>query len=137
MPGELDLGKLLRTMEPVLHGEEFVFCSLAEDELAGVGARAVGMFREPEGITLILRRADAERAGIAFTFLCRMITLRVHSSLEAVGFLAAVAAALAKYRIAVNAVSGYHHDHLFVPVGHEERAMQALRELEGEASQRS
>ena len=137
MPPEQDLGTLLRTMEPVLHEEEFVFCSVAEDELAGVDARAVGMFREPEGITLILRRADAERAGIAFTFPCRMITLRVHSSLEAVGFLAAVAAELARNGIAVNAVSAYHHDHLFVRVGQEEGAMQALRELEGEASKRS
>ena len=44
-----------------------------------------------------------------------MITLDVHSSLESVGFLAAVSARLAAAGIPCNAVSAFHHDHLFVP----------------------
>jgi hypothetical protein len=43
-----------------------------------------------------------------------MITLNVYSSLEAVGFIAAVGAKLNK--IGVNPVSGFFHDHCFVPV---------------------
>ena len=56
-----------------------------------------------------------------------MITLSVHSSLEAVGFLAAITARLANAGISVNAVSAFHHDHLFVP---EHRASEALRLLQ-------
>ena len=57
---------------------------------------------------------------------CRMITLDVHSALDAIGFLAAVATLLAKAGISVNAVSAYYHDHLFVP---REKADEAMRLL--------
>jgi hypothetical protein len=86
----------------------------------------VCVFREAEGCTLILRRGEAERLGLAFIYPCRMITLTVHSSLDAVGLLARVSALLAERGISVNAVSAYYHDHLFVPV---ERAEEALRAL--------
>ncbi len=47
-------------------------------------------FIEREGTTLILAENQAKAAGLAGTFRCRMITLDIHSSLEAVGFLAAI-----------------------------------------------
>ena len=56
-----------------------------------------------------------------------MITLEVQSDLTAVGFVAAVARALADAGIPANAVAAYNHDHLFVPA---ERADAALRTLE-------
>jgi hypothetical protein len=59
-----------------------------------------------------------------------MITLEIHSSLEAVGFLAAITARLAEAGMGVNPVSAFHHDHLFVPA---ERAAEALRILEAVA----
>lgn len=55
-----------------------------------------------------------------------MITLTVHSNLNAVGFLAAVAAKLAEHQISVNVVSAFYHDHLFVPDEKAEQAMQIL-----------
>ena len=58
-----------------------------------------------------------------------MITLEVASSLEAIGFLAAITAALARAGIAVNPVSAFHHDHLFVPEGHADEAMAILRAM--------
>jgi hypothetical protein len=60
-----------------------------------------------------------------------LITLTVHSSLDGVGFLAAVTARLADAGIAVNAVSAFYHDHLFVP---ESRAEQALRLLQNNSA---
>jgi hypothetical protein len=62
-----------------------------------------------------------------------MITLEVNSSLEAVGFMAVVAGKLAERGIGVNPVSGFWHDHCFVPLGREEEAMEALGELAEEA----
>ena len=53
--------------------------------------------------------------------------LEIHSSLEAVGFLAAILPPLAAAGIGVNPVSAFHHDHLFVP---EQRAAEALAILE-------
>ena len=122
MPGQTNLEELLRDLNPVLDTDEFVFCSVPE-----IAGHPVCVFHEREGITLVLRRAEAERLGLAFAFPCRMITLNVHSSLEAVGLLAAITAALAARGISVNAVSAYYHDHLFVPAGRAEEALEAIR----------
>jgi len=59
-----------------------------------------------------------------------MLTLAVHSSLEAVGFIAVLSRALAGAGVACNVVSGYHHDHVFVAV---EKADEAVAVLEGVA----
>ena len=58
-----------------------------------------------------------------------MITLNIHSSLEAVGFMARIASELAKHDMCVNPVSGFFHDHLFVPDGREDDAMTVLHEM--------
>ncbi|MFG0293701.1 MAG: ACT domain-containing protein [Phycisphaerales bacterium JB050] len=126
MRGEERLNTLLRTLRTSLVDGVFVFASVPSDEIPpGVAARMV--FQEAEGTTLVLLRQDAIDAGLAHEFPCRMITLDVHSSLEAVGFMARVASALAEYDIAVNPVSGFYHDHLFVP---EDRVTDALGVLE-------
>jgi hypothetical protein len=54
--------------------------------------RPILTFRERAGTTLVVRREEAERLGLAYQFASRLITLTVHSSLEAVGFLAAITA---------------------------------------------
>ena len=69
--------------------------------------------------------------GLAGTYPCKMISLSVHSSLTAVGFLAAITARLAERGISVNPVSGFYHDHLFVP---EDRADEAMDILSGFAA---
>jgi hypothetical protein len=120
MPGETDLETLLRSMRPVLRDGEFVFCTTTAPPAP---VTPLGRFTEDEGVTLILRRADADGAGLAYDHVWRMITLTVHSSLAAVGLLAAVTARLAAAGISVNAVSAFHHDHLFVPTA---RAAEAL-----------
>lgn len=56
----------------------------------------------------------------------------VHSSLEAVGFMPILTGALAKWGIGCNPVSGFFHDHLFVPVERGEEAVGVLGELVAE-----
>jgi hypothetical protein len=124
MAGETDLDTLLENIEPHLEPGEFVYCTAPQPT-----GEPVCVFRETEGFTLILRRAEAERLGLAYTYPCRMITLTVHSSLEAVGLLACVASVLAERGISVNVVSAYYHDHLFVPVERAEEAVAALKVL--------
>jgi hypothetical protein len=80
-------------------------------------------------VTLVLRREDAESAGLSYQFVARLITLTVHSSLDAVGFLAAITARLAEAGIAVNAVSAFHHDHLFVPEHRAEEALAVMKNM--------
>lgn len=122
-----DLSVLLATMDPLLHGEPYVYTT---------GARlpdcpVVVTVAEDEGLTAVVRRPDADRLGLAYDYVAAMITLRVHSALEAVGLTAAVATALAGEQISCNVVAGFHHDHLFVAWDDRERALGVLRRLAG------
>jgi hypothetical protein len=127
MPGERNLKTLLQNMKPEMHEGVFVFCSLSLDEEIPATLRPVHIFREREGTAFIVRREEAEAAGLPYQFASRLITLTVHSSLEAIGFLAAITGRLAEAGISVNAVSAFYHDHLFVP---EHRAEEALHHLQ-------
>ncbi|MEM7179096.1 MAG: ACT domain-containing protein [Pseudomonadota bacterium] len=131
MTGEMNLENLIAGMDPVLAEGTFVFATLPDATAIGeIDAKM--WFHEVEGITLILPRDAAEAAGIAYEFPCRMITLNVHSALDAVGFLARITAALAGAGMGVNPVSAFFHDHLFVPAERAEEAMAILTRLRAE-----
>ena len=134
MVPESNLQNMLAAMKPEMQPGEYVFASVPmDDNMLGKDA-VVGWFRESEGITLILERSAAIAAGIEFSFPSRMITLTVHSSLEAVGFLARITESLAAAGISVNAISAYYHDHLFVPLHKTEITMQILDTIMEEAA---
>jgi hypothetical protein len=126
--GVTELQALLAAMEPAMAEGSFVYASVPPADLAAhLSRRPAGLFREEEGITLILPADAAE--GLAASPPMRMITLTVHSSLTAVGLTAAFATALTAEGISANVVAGYHHDHIFVPEQDGERALEALRAL--------
>ena len=130
MTGLRDLDALLAAMEPTLLAADYVFCTVPDAARADLSAvDPIGLFRETEGTSLILTRADAARLGLAGSAPMRLITLTVRSSLEAVGLTAAVAGALAEAGISANVVAAYHHDHIFVPTVDAERALATLRAL--------
>jgi hypothetical protein len=133
MSGETNLNRLLASMQPRLRDATYVFATVATTAELPAGLEAVMTFREAEGVTVILEESEALHAGLAGTFRSRMITLDIHSSLEAVGFLAAITACLAEAGMGVNPVSAYYHDHLFVPADRAAEAMQVLRRLSQEA----
>lgn len=130
MTGETDLDALLRGMSARLWDDVFVFATVGADAVPqGLVPRM--QFAEAEGTTLILTLAEAENAGLPYQFPCRMITLEIHSSLEAVGFMARIASALAEKGMGVNPVAGFYHDHLFVPEDRAADAMIVLDRLAG------
>ena len=133
MPGERDLNALLATMQPLLAEERFVFVTGVDDSLARGAVRPVMTFREREGSTWIVTEAEAGALGLTGSYPCRMITLNVHSSLEAIGFLAAITTALASHGISMNAVSAFYHDHLFVLVDKAAEALSILHALSAQA----
>jgi len=128
MTGERDLDQLQRRMAPQLQPQTFVYCTFPDFVLPG-GLTPICTFREAEGLTAIVERSQAERAEVPHVFEARLITLTVYSSLEAIGFLATVTAALARAGIPCNVVAAYHHDHLFVPTVHAEGALSLLMSL--------
>lgn len=135
MSGVTDLDELLKTMEPTLVEGRFVYACVPADELAHhLSRKPIGVFQEAEGLTLIVPAEAAE--GLAASPPMRMITLTVHSSLEAVGLTGAFAAALTREGISANVVAAYHHDHIFVPERDAERALDALRALSRSAREK-
>ncbi|MFJ9412162.1 ACT domain-containing protein [Streptomyces sp. NPDC101393] len=124
MAGENDLRKLLTGMRPELHEGRYVFTTVPGPLPEGL--TPVVTVAEQEGVTLVVRQEEADRAGLAYDYVAGWITLRVHSALDAVGLTAAVSGELAAAGLSCNVVAGYHHDHLFVP---HEAAEEALRHL--------
>jgi hypothetical protein len=130
--GSENLSDLLRRISPRLADGEYVFCALPPGNTPR-DLKPICVFQEAEGTSLICGRAEAEQQGLRYDGTYRLITLTVHSSLAAVGFLAAVSTELAKAGIACNAVSALRHDHLFVP---SRDAIRALALLEGLSKRR-
>ena len=128
--GKTDLGALLGGMTPRLRPGRYVFATLPDD--AGPVPEAVVRVAEDEGTTVVVPASAAGELDAEYP--CAWITLEVRSSLAAVGFLAAVTRALADAGISANPVSGFHHDHLFVPWEQREEALAVLERLAVEHS---
>ncbi|MBQ4877482.1 ACT domain-containing protein [Pseudoalteromonas luteoviolacea] len=130
MSGETNLSVLLASMEPVLSTQLYVYCVVSERQLAHLSLSKIhGMFREKEGVTVIISKAYVQEADINYQGDYRCITLNVHSSLEAVGLTAAFAAALGEEGLSANVVAGYYHDHIFVQNECADKALQCLIKL--------
>jgi len=128
MAGVKELKKLLDTMDPVLHPGEFVFCSFPDTSLfEKLSLNPIGCFMEEEGLTLIISKESAHQHSIVYEGLFKLISLTVHSSLEAVGLTAAISTKLADHNISANVVAAYYHDHVFVPILDAQKALDALK----------
>ncbi|KAL8973510.1 MAG: hypothetical protein Q9197_002245 [Variospora fuerteventurae] len=132
-PGELSLSKLLSTLRLSMNPDTFVFLTFPI-ELPPPKTLPMEMYlREQEECTVITTLESAKKYGLECVFLCRKITCKVHSSLDAVGFMAAISKKLTDRGIGANPVSGYYHDHLFVPVHRVDEAVKALEEFAKDA----
>lgn len=142
-PGETDLNTLLSTLTVSLSPTTYIFLTFPPPMIIQNLPSTLPLqmaFQEREGFTIITSEDAARDNGytvpdqsstppVTAAFPCRMITLNVHSSLEAVGFIAVIATELKKIGMGVNPVSGFFHDHCFVPVGREKEAVKCLEDL--------
>ncbi|MGR5126023.1 ACT domain-containing protein [Photobacterium swingsii] len=128
-----DLNELLKTISPKVKADDYVFCTVTGAIKDYLTLEPIAFFHEDEGVTLVLKRQDACNAGLPFDGIFKLITLTVHSSLEAVGLTAAVASKLASYDISANVIAAYYHDHIFVQKEKVDIAMSALAEFSGES----
>ena len=128
MSGEKDQVRLQQMMAPDLRPETYVFCTFPDQRLP-VNLDPICTFRETEGLSAIVELSQAVRANVKYIFEAKLITLTVHSSLEAIGFLSMISTHLATAGIPCNAVSAFHHDHLFIPVDRADEALSLLESL--------
>ena len=119
-------GRNRRELAPELSDEPYVFVTTAGPP------PAVAMFAailEDEGLTLVLTKTDADRAGLSYSYVAARITLRVNSALDEVGLTAVVSRVLADADISCNVIAGAAHDHLFVDWPRRHYAQDLLRQL--------
>lgn len=129
MSGIKDFNELLGAMQPALIDEVFVFCTVTGQLAEYLNLEPIATFVEPEGLTLVLTKDNADEAGLHYEGVFRQITLTVHSSLEAVGLTAAVSTKLTSKGISANVIAAYYHDNIFVSDNKAEQALLALKEL--------
>lgn len=128
MSGETDLSTILSKMQPILNDGNYVFVSV--DHSYPLNLRYVhGIFKEKEGITVILKKEKADELDLEYGYIASCITLNIHSALEAVGFTAAISNTLANNGISCNVVAAYYHDHIFVDKQDAHNAMEILQGL--------
>lgn len=125
MNGEKNLEILLKTMKPELQEGDYVFCTLSDLSILD-GNETLMIFKEKEGISVILKKEIADLLHLPYSFVASWITLTVHSSLEAVGLTAAFSKALAENNISCNVVAAFYHDHIFVDKKDAEKAIKTL-----------
>jgi hypothetical protein len=130
MGGETDLRKMLKNLEPIHNEGEYVFCRIDKLDHADV-SKILFFFKEQEGYTVVLEKKLADSYHLKYVFVASWITLKVHSSLEAVGLTAAFSSALAKADVSCNVVAAVFHDHIFVNVSDVTKTMKILNRLSG------
>ncbi len=128
MKGETNLNTLLETLQPQLNVGDYVFCIINDLTTIDIN-QALLIFREAEGITIVLKKEFADNYHLEYSFIASWITLSVYSSLEAVGLTAAFSKALSENGISCNVIAAYHHDHIFVDKKDSDKTMSILSKL--------
>jgi uncharacterized protein len=131
MSGETSLERLLSGLHPVLHAEEYGYGQIAPGVPLPSGLRPFATVAEDEGLTIVAPASDLARHHVGHDAGWARISLGIHSSLEAVGLTARIAAALTGAGISANVVAGFLHDHVFVQWERRHLAMKVLDGLSG------
>ena len=130
-----DTNQMIAGMAPRLQPGAWYFCKLdaGDRRLNDLVPKTLGMFREPEAVSLVLSDVDMKAAGLDGEGPMAWLQLDVMSALDGVGLTAAVSAALSEAGIPANVVAAYHHDHVFVPHELGPKAVAALEQRAREA----
>lgn len=125
MSGQKNLDTILKNLNPILNEGRYVYCCVKDIDNIPF-SKILFLFKETEGITVVLKKESADQLNLEYSYVAAWITFNVHSSLEAVGMTAAFSTALGKENISCNVVAAYFHDHIFIDEKDAEKAMNVL-----------
>ena len=121
---------MLSTLSPEILDGEFVFCSFKDAHYGEhSNLEPFAVVKESEGLTFVIPKEKADEHNVSYASVFKCITLKVHSSLDAVGLTAAFSKKLTEQGISANVIAGFYHDHIFVQSEKADKAMSAIKEL--------
>ncbi|MFO7788772.1 MAG: ACT domain-containing protein [Halospina sp.] len=124
------LQDLIKNLSPNLDPTPYVYCTVAHAQYGQLEKlKPIVSIAELEGLTLVIPLEQAKAEKLDYYRVFQRITLKGHSSLEAIGLTSVVTSLLAERGITTNVIAGFYHDHMFVPSDRSDEAMQALKEL--------
>ncbi len=128
--GEKSLKRLLAQLAPSLLPQAYVFCTFKGAHYADFSKlKPLVSVEEAQGLTLVVSQSVADQHQLDYASVFRCITLKVHSSLDAVGLTAAISGELARHGISANMVAGYFHGPVFVQAEEAQRALAVINKL--------
>lgn len=139
--GETSLTNLLQTLTVTISPQTYTFITLPpHSNPSNLHPRTPiqMLFREPteDQWTMIIDSTSSDTlrefqvpGSETSPTAWKMLTLNVQSSLDAVGFMAVVAKALADVGVSANVVAAYLHDHIFVQADRAEAAKAAIEKV--------
>lgn len=128
---EASLQEILQNLDPVIAPETYVYVGVSNQSLLKIlGFDPVAFFKEPEGITLILKKEDADNNLLGYqSEFCRIILNAPYTMLCA-GLTAIVSSALAKAGISVIPILTAYKRSIFVEKEDAQTALEILNALQ-------
>ncbi|GGZ96982.1 hypothetical protein DC083_04675 [Ignatzschineria ureiclastica] len=109
------LQDVLQNIDPVLSSETYVYVGLADHSLLKVlGFDPLAFYKEAEGITLILRKEEADNNFLKYEGEYCKITLNVPFKPISTGLTAIISSALAKAGIGIKPVHTIYNSYVLI-----------------------
>lgn len=131
MTKESSLQEILQQLEPALSTETFVYVGVSSQSLLKVlGYDPVAFFKEKEGITLIVRKEDADNNFLSYQHELCQIVFHAPFHFDCVGLTAIVTSALAKAGISVIPQLTVYNRSLYVKKEDAHTALEILKVMQ-------
>ncbi len=131
MSNRTSLQDVLQSIDPSLSSETYVYVGVPTQSLLKVlGYEPIAFFRENEGITLLMRKEDADNNFLKYDGEYCKITLDVPFSEASTGLTAIVSSALAKAGIDIKPIQTVYNSYIMINKDDAHTALEIMQALQ-------